>query len=153
MRHTSAAILVCLSLLPAALAQNNTLLVHFIDVGQADATLLEFPCGAMLIDTGAQDSAHQDQLTHFLDDFFQRRGDLNNTLKSVIITHNHIDHTRALRDVVSGFTVERFIDNGQNRGTGTGNPNWVRREEGAGSTLQSKKSLGRRSVPFRTERA
>lgn len=28
---------------------------HFIDMGPANATLLEFPCGAVLIDAGAQD--------------------------------------------------------------------------------------------------
>gem|GEM_PF-6248945 len=28
--------------------------MHFIDVGQADAILLEFPCAAMLVDLGAE---------------------------------------------------------------------------------------------------
>lgn len=100
---------------------------HFIDVGQADATLLEFPCGAILIDAGAQDDAHVDSLVSYLDRFFQRRTDLGRTLNSIIVTHNHIDHTRALRRVAERFTVERYIDNGQLTGTGTGNPNWIRR--------------------------
>lgn len=70
---------------------------HYIDVGQADATLLEFPCGAVLIDTGAQDNNHIDDLVDYLENFFSRRTDLNNTLNVVFVTHNHIDHTRAPR--------------------------------------------------------
>ena len=30
---------------------------HFINIGQGQSVLLEFPCGAMLIDAGAQDTA------------------------------------------------------------------------------------------------
>ena len=91
---------------------------------------MEFPCGAVLIDAGAQDEEKVDELVRFLNDFFARRQDLNRTLKSIIITHNHIDHTRALRKVVEmeGLTVERYIDHGMLEGTGTGNPNWVRDE-------------------------
>ena len=33
---------------------------HFIDVGQANATLLEFKCGVVLIDAGAQDDVYVD---------------------------------------------------------------------------------------------
>ena len=85
---------------------------HFIDMGQANAALLEFPCGAVLIDAGAQDEEKVDELVRFLNDLFARRQDLGRTLKSIIITHNHIDHTRALRTVVEmeGLTVERTID-------------------------------------------
>jgi phosphoribosyl 1,2-cyclic phosphodiesterase len=57
---------------------------------------------------------------------FDNRPDLHNTLDLIIITHNHIDHTRALRAVVEQFSVLRYIDNGQLTGTGTANPNWVR---------------------------
>ena len=101
---------------------------HSVDVGQAEATPLEFPCGAVLIDAGAQDEGKVEELVRFLNEFFARRQDLGRTLKSIIITHNHIDHTRALRKVVEEFTVERFIDHGMLEGTGTGNPNWVRDE-------------------------
>lgn len=105
---------------------------HFINVGQADAALLEFPCGAILIDAGAQDDNHITTLTNFLTAFFQRRTDLNNTLESIIITHNHIDHTRALREVIEAFTVNRYLDNAQLNGSGTGDPNWVRRNATTG---------------------
>ncbi len=99
---------------------------HFIDVGQGDATLLEFPCGAILIDAGAQDGVHMDTLVHYLQGFFQGRPDLKNTLESIIVTHNHNDHTMALREVVESFTVKRYIDTGQREGYGTRWPNWVR---------------------------
>ena len=33
---------------------------HYINVGQADATLLEFPYGAILIDAGAQYQSHHE---------------------------------------------------------------------------------------------
>ncbi len=99
---------------------------HFIDVGQADSTLLEFPCGAILIDAGAQDVNYTDKLIAYLDNFFNKRPELHKTLESVIITHNHIDHTSALKDVCKNFKVKRYIDNGDTEGHGTENPNWVK---------------------------
>lgn len=122
---------VFLGTLPA-LAQSR-MTAHFINVGQADATLLEFSCGAMLIDAGAQDDAHTLVLKNYLEKFFERRSDLDSTLDLILITHNHIDHTRALREVVEDFKVRRFIDSGHDRGTGTGDPNWVRRSAEARS--------------------
>jgi hypothetical protein len=49
---------------------------HFIDIGQGDATLLEFPCGAVLIDTGGEQNELFDSnkaLLAYLDAFFARR--------------------------------------------------------------------------------
>jgi ribonuclease BN (tRNA processing enzyme) len=65
-------------------------------------------------------------LTSYLHTVFDNRPDLHNTLDLISITHNHIDHTRALRAVVEQFSVLRYIDNGQLTGTGTANPNWIR---------------------------
>lgn len=76
----------------------DSMVMHFIDVGQGAATLLEFPCGAMLIDTGGENNALFDsepKLLAYLNDFFQRRSDLNKTLDALVITHPHIDHTRS----------------------------------------------------------
>ncbi len=99
---------------------------HFINVGQADSTLLEFPCGAVLIDAGAQDQQYEDNLITCLNKFFEKRPDLNKTLESIIITHNHIDHTAALKRICENFTVKRYIDNGNIEGFGTANARWIR---------------------------
>jgi len=105
----------------------NTMVAHFIDVGQANATLLEFACGAVLIDAGAQDQAQVTALLSYLNGFFTRRPDLQRTLNSIVVTHNHVDHTRALREVVERFKVERFLENGQRGGLAEGDKDvdWV----------------------------
>jgi competence protein ComEC len=100
---------------------------HFIDVGQADATLLEFPCGAILIDAGAQDADHEQKLLQYLRNFFSRRTDLNNTLDLVFVTHCHIDHNLALDSVVADFKVKEYIDNGVQTGSGSHNQLWLER--------------------------
>lgn len=86
---------------------------HYIDVGQGDATLLEFPTGAVLIDAGAATQEDVEALVEYLDAFFVRRTDLDRTIDSIIITHNHVDHTKGLREVVEAFKVERFVENGR----------------------------------------
>ena len=132
-------------LVPAALAQPPAMTAHFIDVGQAHATLLEFPCGAMLVDAGADDE-HENALVEYLKSFFDRRTDLNRTLDVVLITHNHIDHTRSLREVVQEFTVKRYFDNGFTAGRGTEDPNWVKEEVAAGRLTALVREIGQGAV-------
>ena len=105
----------------SALSASAAVTVHYINVGQADATLVEFSDGALLIDAGGEftgDTSQQDHLTGYLRDFFARRSDLNRTLNSVIITHPHIDHTRHLMSVLQRFKVKALIEGGQKRGSG-----------------------------------
>ena len=68
---------------------------HFIGMGQANATLLEFKCGAVLIDAGAQEDEHVDGLVDFITSVFDARPKLDSTLEAVYVTHNHIDHNMA----------------------------------------------------------
>ncbi len=103
-----------------------TMNAHFINVGQGDATLLEFPCGAVLIDAGAQGEQYEKNLIRYLDNFFERRSDLNKTLDLVIITHAHLDHNLALEDVAKAFHIKKYIDNGLKVGSGKKNQNWLR---------------------------
>jgi competence protein ComEC len=103
----------------------DAMLMHFIDVGQGAATLLEFPCGAILIDTGGEKNElfdSQSSLLAYLNQFFARRRDLDRTLDSLIITHPHIDHTRSIAAVLQQFRVRNIVDNGDVRDDLGGRP-------------------------------
>jgi competence protein ComEC len=93
----------------------DAMVLHFIDIGQGSATLVEFPCGAMLLDTGGEKNAQFDsepELLNYLNAFFARRTDLDRTLDALVITHPHIDHTRSINAVLQRYRVRNIIDNG-----------------------------------------
>ncbi len=107
--------------LPALSERDDVMRIHFIDIGQGLGVLLEFPCAAMLIDTGGEqaDAFNSDAaLVAYLDAFFARRTDLQRTLALVALTHPHIDHTRGVGAVLSHFQVQNAIDNGMTQGSG-----------------------------------
>ena len=64
-------------------AQGPVMKAHFIDVGQANATLMEFKCGVVLIDAGS-DQEHEEALVEFLKRFFDDRPGLERTSKLVL---------------------------------------------------------------------
>ena len=99
----------------------NSMVAHFIDVGQGDATLLEFACGVVLIDTGGENTAKvdgTDNLNIYLDAFFDRRTDLGRTLDLVVLTHPHLDHTRSVPTLLNNYTIRSVLDNGMHQGSG-----------------------------------
>lgn len=96
----------------------DAMVLHMINVGQGAATLVEFPCGALLVDTGGEDNAlfkSDKALFGYLESFFDRRLDLNNTLDALVITHPHIDHTRSIASLLGSYNVKHIIDNGDTR--------------------------------------
>jgi competence protein ComEC len=104
---------------PASAAGPKTMTVHVLSAGQALATLIEFPCGMMMIDTGSQDAAHEDRIVSYIDKVFASRPDLPKTLQLVLITHNHIDHTRSLPKIVKRYKPQRFINHGITNASGS----------------------------------
>jgi competence protein ComEC len=81
---------------PALPAEVDGLAVHFLDVGQGDATLLLAPEAAMLVDTGRHDA---DDLVPHLRRLGVERLDV------VAVTHPHADHLGQLDRVLDAFDV------------------------------------------------
>jgi competence protein ComEC len=89
--------------------------VHLIDIGQGAATLVEFSCGAILIDTGGEEHRRFDStknLMEYLKAFFASRPDLKDTLALLVLTHPHVDHTRAAPIVLGELGVENLVTDG-----------------------------------------
>jgi competence protein ComEC len=89
--------------------------VHVIDIGQGAATLVEFSCAAILIDTGGEQGRRFDSTRNLMDylrAFFASRPDLEDRLALLVLTHPHIDHTRAAPVVFGEFAVENLVTDG-----------------------------------------
>lgn len=101
---------------PADTDEGDAMRIHFINVGQGDATLIEFPCGVVVIDTGGEMNEGFDgerAYREYLDTFFERRPDLGRKIDLLAITHPHIDHTRSVEWTLENFAVRNLLDNGQ----------------------------------------
>lgn len=86
---------------PSGSASGEATTLRFLDVGQADATLIQQGSGFILID--AADSAHDEELIHDL----QAAG--VQTIDLLIMTHPHADHIGAMADVLETFTVKQVL--------------------------------------------
>lgn len=92
--------------------KNEQMLVHYIDVGQGDAILIQSPNGKnMLIDGGTKSAG--DKVVSFL----KSKG--VSTLDVVVATHPDADHIGGLIDVLKNFKVNQFIDSGKAHTTQT----------------------------------
>ena len=96
--------------------------VHLINVGQGCATLIEFPCAAILVDVGGETNPlynSTDSLKAYLDNFFERRNDLNYTLQCVYLTHPHLDHTLGMPVILdSPYIIKNAVTDGLEQGSG-----------------------------------
>ncbi len=80
------------------------LCVHFLDVGEGDCILIEFPDDrTMLIDGGDGSAEHLASVCSFLD----ARG--IRSLNDVMATHANADHTGGLASVVARYGAERVF--------------------------------------------
>lgn len=73
----------------------DMLVVHFVDVGQGDASLIEFPDGkTMLIDAASSSEVLQ-----------QLRADNRSQIDWLVATHPDADHIGGLADIISNYQV------------------------------------------------
>lgn len=126
------------------------MVLHFIDVGQGDATLIEFPCGVVVIDTGGEKNEGFDgerAYRDYLNAFFDARPERERRIDLLAITHPHIDHTRSVEWTVENFDVRNVIHNGQFVEDDPGSPpqravvDWARASEGVGELAVEAKDV------------
>lgn len=79
----------------------DRMLVHFIDVGQGDAAIVQAPEGNIIIDTGTVDS--REGLIGYIDSLGI------DTFAYAIFTHPHADHIGGAAKVLKTYTVENVI--------------------------------------------
>ena len=87
------------------------LVVHFIDVGQGDSTLLESNGEFVLIDAGERDCGNT------VVDYIESRG--CDELKYIIATHPDSDHVGGLKTVIETIDAENFITSETDKSTST----------------------------------
>lgn len=86
--------------------------VHFIDVGQGDAILIESPGGeTMLVDGGTK--AAGENLVAFL------KSEKVKELDYVVATHPDADHIGGLIDVFEAYQINNFVNSGKVHNTET----------------------------------
>lgn len=80
---------------------SDELKIHYIDVGQAESTLITVGDRTMLIDAGEFDSAD------YLISYVKNQG--ISRLNYIVATHPHADHIGAMAKVIESFDVDNFI--------------------------------------------
>lgn len=109
--HKRVALVLSLLLLVSFLSSQvvaGVLSVHFIDVGQGDAILLQSPNGkTMLIDGGDSKNESVRKLLSYISDL-----DID-TIDIVVATHPHVDHIGGLISVLEQFNVGQVYDSGK----------------------------------------
>ena len=85
--------------------------VHFIDVGQADAILIDYLDYEILIDGG--NNGDGDLVSDYLSD------KVDGNLEIIVATHPHEDHIGGLDTILEDYNVETIIDSGETHTTKT----------------------------------
>jgi len=111
--------------LTTGVSGTDRIAVHYINVDQGAAALLEFPCAAIMIDAGGRGADASGHLIAYLDAFFARRPDLNHRLAAVFITHTHVDHNSNLQAIAGRYVIGGYIHNGILDGSGRNAARWM----------------------------
>lgn len=88
---------------------SEKLQVHFIDVGQGDAILVDLEETEILIDGGSRSPGVASYINQYVD----------GTLEVMVATHPHVDHIGGLIEVLDKFEVKQLWHNGDKSDSAT----------------------------------
>jgi competence protein ComEC len=93
------------------LSDCQCLTVHFLDVGQGDAALLQSPAGRWLLIDGGPRGPQGDAGRRVVVPFLRRHGATR--LAAIVATHAHLDHYGGLPAVLDAFDPAYVLEPGQ----------------------------------------
>ncbi|MDO8716870.1 MAG: ComEC/Rec2 family competence protein [Dehalococcoidales bacterium] len=88
---------------------SNNLTVHFIDVGQGDAILIDMGDIEVLIDGGEKNTGAADYIRPYV----------NGSLDVMVATHTHADHIGGLIEILAKYQIKDIWLNGDNATSAT----------------------------------
>ncbi len=94
----------------ASVMARGVMRVSFIDVGQGDAILIEFPGGRCALTDAGPRSGYFDAGEKIVTPFLKRRG--ISTIDLFVISHGHNDHAGGAASVLRNFEVKRVASIG-----------------------------------------
>ena len=86
-----------------AFLENAKYEIHFVDVGQGDATLIKLPDGKTMIVDFAPESSYQ-KLKEYIDNVFFKNGEKH--LDYIVLTHSDADHSGGMKNVLDEYNVD-----------------------------------------------
>ena len=95
----------------SAYLREPRLQITFLDVGQGDGALVEFPNGRTMVVDGGIRSTHFDNGERVLVPFLRQRNIRH--VDIVVASHPHSDHVGGLVYLLEQFEVSHYIDSGQ----------------------------------------
>ncbi|MFH0738871.1 MAG: MBL fold metallo-hydrolase [Candidatus Omnitrophota bacterium] len=108
MKRRSAILIITISVLlflNASLFNQHFAKIHFIDVGEGDAILIQYRGESVLIDSGTLLKGYE------IVEYLRRQG--VSTINYLILTHPDLDHTSGAFFILPKFKVKNIYDNGQ----------------------------------------
>lgn len=82
--------------------------VHFVDVGQGDACIVEFPDDKKMIIDGGDKDAKDALLTYIDENIRDKSGNKITYFDYAILTHTDSDHCGSLDDVLNAYPAKNF---------------------------------------------
>jgi len=116
---TGAVLLLCEVTLRRQGAPRGKLRVTVLDVGQGDASIVDFPDGrALLVDAGGMVGSPIDTGQAVIDPVLRARR--RSAVAAVVLSHPHPDHFGGIASAVANSAVGEFWDSGQGEQEGAG---------------------------------
>src|SRR5208283_5982616 len=100
-------IILLLSLFPSDDVTPKNLRIDFLDVGQGDAALIEFPSGEKFLDDAGPKTFSYDAGEKVVAPFLRRHS--ISKIDAIVVTHPHSDHVGGVPYLIRNFEVKQVI--------------------------------------------